>query len=91
MKQSGARSAPGNFWGIYDKKAIKTKENEAIRRAKRAGEILGYLGSKTSKTIGKCSNPAREARPEDFRGIWSPKAAKTPNSGTPSNSSLSLN
>ena len=43
MKQSGARSAPGFFWGIYGQKAAKTKENEAIRRAKRAAYFSGYL------------------------------------------------
>ena len=36
------------------------------RRAKRAGEILGYLWSESSGNIDKCSNPARKAR----RGLF---------------------
>ena len=44
MKQSGARSVPGKNWGIWDPKNSKTWGDEAIRRAKRAREILGVFG-----------------------------------------------
>jgi hypothetical protein len=40
MEQSGARSAPGDFWGI--------------------------LHPESKETLGKRSNPAREARRENF-------------------------
>ena len=44
-------------------------ENEATRRAKRAGKSFGVFGIKSSKNIGRLSNPAREARRESL-GFW---------------------
>ena len=39
--------------GIYAQKATKHKDNETIRRAKRAGKNQGILCPKSSKTLGK--------------------------------------
>ena len=34
LKDPGARSAPGGFWGVWGPKVAKTNGNEAMRRAK---------------------------------------------------------
>ena len=47
------------------------------------GGKWGIWDPKQAETIGKCSNPAREARPENFRGIWCPKATKHQIRGPP--------
>ena len=70
MKQTGARSAPGKPEGICFKIQGKykgsTKEMKQIRRAKRAGNFLGYFNAKQRKYKGKrCKFGARSA-PENF-------------------------
>ncbi len=69
MKQSGARSAPGKFWGYFRSRSHKTKENAAIRRAKRAGIFWGVLGQEAIKTKG---NEAirRAKRAGKFNGVF---------------------
>ena len=52
MKHPGARSAPDS--GVFGaEKAAKHWGNEAIRRAKRAGGILGILCPKNQQNTGK--------------------------------------
>ena len=66
MKQFGARSAPENCWDIWGPKARKTKENEAFRRAKRAGK-LRYLGSKSKEKQRKMKHSGTRVAPGE---IW---------------------
>jgi len=47
------REYEGNTKEIHSQYIAKHKENEAIRRAKRAGKIQGILCPKTSKTQRK--------------------------------------
>ena len=43
MKQSGARSAPGKFWGIYCQKATKHRGMEQSGARSAPGKIWGIL------------------------------------------------
>ena len=65
-----------SFWGIYGQNVAKTTENEAIRRAKRAGKIFGVFMVKIRKA--KENEATRRAkRAGFFWGIYGQKAMKT--------------
>jgi hypothetical protein len=76
INRSGARSAPGKFWGIRSPKAQNIGgSSDPAREARR--ENFGVFGAQKHRNIVELSHPAREARRDFFWGIWSPKSTKS--------------
>ena len=66
-KGKGKGEGKGKFGGVFTRKYKgNTKKTSGIRRAKRAGEILGVLLKIKGQCKGKQRHTAREARRENF-------------------------
>ena len=71
MKQSGARSAPGNFGGIHGQKAMKQRKMKQSGARSAPGK-WGILGQKQWKQRKMKQSGARSA-PGFFWGIYGEK------------------